>query len=58
MTTDEATKPEGEVQAAALAERGEDITPTRDRGVLKVSGTCSRGHLSWPWGRVLSLYSW
>nr|CAG31642.1 hypothetical protein RCJMB04_9b10 [Gallus gallus] len=36
MTTDEATKPEGEVQAAALAERGEDITPTRDRGVLKI----------------------
>lgn len=38
MTTDEATKPEGEVQAAALAERGEDITPAQDRGVLKVSG--------------------
>lgn len=38
MTTDEATKSEGEVQAAALAERGEDITPARDRGVLKVSG--------------------
>ncbi|OXB53765.1 hypothetical protein ASZ78_012047 [Callipepla squamata] len=36
MTTDETTKPEGEVQAAALAERGEDITPTRDRGVLKI----------------------
>lgn len=38
MTTDEGTKPEGEVQVAALAERGEDITPARDRGVLKVSG--------------------
>lgn len=38
MTTDEATKSEGEVQAAALAERGEDITPARDRGVLKVRG--------------------
>ncbi|KGL86859.1 Peptidyl-prolyl cis-trans isomerase FKBP5, partial [Charadrius vociferus] len=25
-----------EVQAAALAERGEDITPARDRGVLKI----------------------
>ncbi|KAK2526667.1 hypothetical protein Q9233_008437 [Columba guinea] len=36
MTTDEATKGEGEVQAVALAERGEDITPARDRGVLKV----------------------
>ncbi|KAI1230950.1 hypothetical protein IHE44_0008386, partial [Lamprotornis superbus] len=36
MTTDEATKSEGEVQAAALAERGEDITPSKDRGVLKV----------------------
>ncbi|XP_065554698.1 peptidyl-prolyl cis-trans isomerase FKBP5 isoform X3 [Lathamus discolor] len=36
MTTDEATKSEGEVQAAALAEHGEDITPARDRGVLKV----------------------
>uniref|UniRef100_A0A8C3CEW8 peptidylprolyl isomerase n=1 Tax=Cairina moschata TaxID=8855 RepID=A0A8C3CEW8_CAIMO len=36
MTTDEATKPEGEVQAAALAERGEDITPAQDRGVLKI----------------------
>uniref|UniRef100_A0A8C0EZN2 peptidylprolyl isomerase n=1 Tax=Bubo bubo TaxID=30461 RepID=A0A8C0EZN2_BUBBB len=37
MTTDEATKSEGEVQAAAaLAERGEDITPARDRGVLKI----------------------
>ncbi|XP_068015989.1 peptidyl-prolyl cis-trans isomerase FKBP5 isoform X1 [Melanerpes formicivorus] len=36
MTTDEATKGEGEVQATALAERGEDITPARDRGVLKI----------------------
>ncbi|XP_074833934.1 peptidyl-prolyl cis-trans isomerase FKBP5 isoform X1 [Carettochelys insculpta] len=36
MTTDEATKNEGEVQAAALAERGEDITPNKDRGVLKI----------------------
>ncbi|NXX98130.1 FKBP5 isomerase, partial [Centropus bengalensis] len=36
MTTDEATRSEGEVQAAALAERGEDITPARDRGVLKI----------------------
>ncbi|XP_074749606.1 peptidyl-prolyl cis-trans isomerase FKBP5 [Strix uralensis] len=37
MTTDEATKSEGEVQVAtALAERGEDITPARDRGVLKI----------------------
>ncbi|OXB71096.1 UNVERIFIED_CONTAM: hypothetical protein H355_016981 [Colinus virginianus] len=36
MTTDETSKPEGEVQAAALAERGEDITPTCDRGVLKI----------------------
>ncbi|NXF21532.1 FKBP5 isomerase, partial [Rhodinocichla rosea] len=36
MTTDEATKSEGEVQAAALAERGEDITPSKDRGVLKI----------------------
>lgn len=40
MTTDEATKSEGEVQAAALAERGEDITPSKDRGVLKVKGFC------------------
>lgn len=38
MTTDEAAKGEGEVQAVALAERGEDITPARDRGVLKVRG--------------------
>lgn len=38
MTTDEATKGEGEVQAVALAKRGEDITPARDRGVLKVRG--------------------
>ncbi|XP_043356209.1 peptidyl-prolyl cis-trans isomerase FKBP5 isoform X5 [Dermochelys coriacea] len=36
MTTDEATKNEGEVQTAALAEQGEDITPNQDRGVLKV----------------------
>ncbi|XP_073176608.1 peptidyl-prolyl cis-trans isomerase FKBP5 isoform X4 [Lepidochelys kempii] len=35
MTTDEATKNE-EVQTAALAEQGEDITPNQDRGVLKV----------------------
>lgn len=48
MTTDEATKSEGEVQAAALAERGEDITPARDRGVLKVR----RGGL--PGGSCLS----
>lgn len=36
MTTDEATKKEGEVQTATLAEHGEDITPNKDRGVLKV----------------------
>ncbi|XP_029769205.1 peptidyl-prolyl cis-trans isomerase FKBP5 isoform X1 [Terrapene carolina triunguis] len=36
MTTDEATKNEGEVQTAALAEQGEDITPNQDRGVLKI----------------------
>ncbi|KAL7985235.1 hypothetical protein Chor_003805 [Crotalus horridus] len=36
MTTDEATKKEGEVQAATLAEQGEDITPNKDRGVLKI----------------------
>ncbi|XP_064491984.1 peptidyl-prolyl cis-trans isomerase FKBP5 isoform X3 [Pseudopipra pipra] len=36
MTTDEATKTEGEVQAVALTERGEDITPAQDRGVLKI----------------------
>lgn len=42
MTTDEATKSEGEVQAAALTEHGEDITPTRDRGVLKVRGAARR----------------
>lgn len=42
MTTDEATKSEGEVQAAALAERGEDITPAQDRGVLKVRGAAGR----------------
>ncbi|NXF32478.1 FKBP5 isomerase, partial [Nyctibius bracteatus] len=54
MTTDEATKSEGEVQAAALAERGEDITPARDRGVLKVRGAAGRvlpfgvrGHVGW-----------
>lgn len=56
MTTDEATKSEGEVQAAALAEHGEDITPSKDRGVLKVRGICQqcpaflrsgmRGHLA------------
>lgn len=43
MTTDEATKSEGEVQAAALAERGEDITPAQDRGVLKVRGGFREG---------------
>ncbi|XP_050182725.1 peptidyl-prolyl cis-trans isomerase FKBP5 isoform X6 [Myiozetetes cayanensis] len=36
MTTDEVTKSEGEVQAVALTERGEDITPAQDRGVLKI----------------------
>lgn len=36
MTTDEASKKEGEVQTASLAEQGEDITPNKDRGVLKV----------------------
>ncbi|XP_053103477.1 peptidyl-prolyl cis-trans isomerase FKBP5 isoform X2 [Hemicordylus capensis] len=36
MTTDEATKKEGEVQTATLAEQGEDITPNKDRGVLKI----------------------
>jgi len=42
MTTDEATKSEGEVQPAVLAERGEDITPARDRGVLKVRGAAGK----------------
>lgn len=37
MTTDEATKKEGEVQTATLAEQGEDITPNKDQGVLKVT---------------------
>ncbi|XP_062997034.1 peptidyl-prolyl cis-trans isomerase FKBP5 [Elgaria multicarinata webbii] len=36
MTTDEATKKEGEVHPATLAEHGEDITPNKDRGVLKI----------------------
>lgn len=36
MTTDEATKSEGDAQTAALVEQGEDITPNQDRGVLKV----------------------
>ncbi|KAF7253709.1 Peptidyl-prolyl cis-trans isomerase FKBP5, partial [Varanus komodoensis] len=36
MTTDEATKKEGEVQTATLVEQGEDITPNKDRGVLKI----------------------
>lgn len=36
MTTDEASKKEGEVQTASLAEQGEDITPNKDRGVLKI----------------------
>lgn len=54
MTTDEATKSEGEVQAAALAERGEDITPSKDRGVLKVRGCPAflhfRGFIPSSWG--------
>ncbi|XP_029429291.1 peptidyl-prolyl cis-trans isomerase FKBP5 isoform X2 [Rhinatrema bivittatum] len=38
MTTDDAMKNEGDVplQPAALAEHGEDITPRKDRGVLKI----------------------
>ncbi|XP_019369315.1 PREDICTED: peptidyl-prolyl cis-trans isomerase FKBP5 [Gavialis gangeticus] len=36
MTTDEATKSEGDAQTAALVEQGEDITPNQDRGVLKI----------------------
>ncbi|XP_068929629.1 peptidyl-prolyl cis-trans isomerase FKBP5 isoform X2 [Petaurus breviceps papuanus] len=36
MTTDEATKNDGENPAVVLAERGEDITPKKDRGVLKI----------------------
>nr|XP_060629172.1 peptidyl-prolyl cis-trans isomerase FKBP5 [Anolis sagrei ordinatus]XP_060629173.1 peptidyl-prolyl cis-trans isomerase FKBP5 [Anolis sagrei ordinatus]XP_060629174.1 peptidyl-prolyl cis-trans isomerase FKBP5 [Anolis sagrei ordinatus]XP_060629176.1 peptidyl-prolyl cis-trans isomerase FKBP5 [Anolis sagrei ordinatus]XP_060629177.1 peptidyl-prolyl cis-trans isomerase FKBP5 [Anolis sagrei ordinatus]XP_060629178.1 peptidyl-prolyl cis-trans isomerase FKBP5 [Anolis sagrei ordinatus] len=36
MTTDEATKKEGDVPTATLVEQGEDITPTKDRGVLKI----------------------
>ncbi|KAJ7332915.1 hypothetical protein JRQ81_015095 [Phrynocephalus forsythii] len=36
MTTDEAAKKEGEVQATTLIEQGEDITPNKDRGVLKI----------------------
>ncbi|NXU99052.1 FKBP5 isomerase, partial [Cettia cetti] len=46
MTTDEATKSEGEVQAAALAERGEDITPSKDRGVLKIIKRAGSEHES------------
>ncbi|ELW69499.1 Peptidyl-prolyl cis-trans isomerase FKBP5 [Tupaia chinensis] len=36
MTTDEGAKNNGESPAAAVAERGEDITSKKDRGVLKV----------------------
>ncbi|XP_007483818.1 peptidyl-prolyl cis-trans isomerase FKBP5 isoform X2 [Monodelphis domestica] len=36
MTTDEATKNDGENPTVALSERGEDITPKKDRGVLKI----------------------
>lgn len=36
MTTDEGAKNNGENPAAAVAERGEDITSKKDRGVLKV----------------------
>ncbi|XP_043861500.1 peptidyl-prolyl cis-trans isomerase FKBP5 [Dromiciops gliroides] len=36
MTTDETTKNDGENPVVALAERGEDITPKKDRGVLKI----------------------
>lgn len=58
MTTDEATKSEGEVQAAALAERGEDITPSKDRGVLKVRGICQDHFALWspPQPSVPGLY--
>ncbi|XP_057350236.1 peptidyl-prolyl cis-trans isomerase FKBP5 isoform X1 [Manis pentadactyla] len=36
MTTDEGAKNNGENSAAAVAERGEDITSKKDRGVLKI----------------------
>ncbi|KAM8938239.1 peptidyl-prolyl cis-trans isomerase FKBP5 isoform 2-T9 [Lycaon pictus] len=36
MTTDEGAKNSGENPAAAVAERGEDITSKKDRGVLKI----------------------
>lgn len=36
MTTDEGAKDNGESPAAAVAERGEDITSKKDRGVLKI----------------------
>ncbi|XP_007937638.2 peptidyl-prolyl cis-trans isomerase FKBP5 [Orycteropus afer afer] len=36
MTTDEGAKNNGESPAAAVAERGEDITSKKDRGVLKI----------------------
>ncbi|XP_032196408.1 peptidyl-prolyl cis-trans isomerase FKBP5 isoform X2 [Mustela lutreola] len=36
MTTDEGAKNNGENPAAAVAERGEDITSKKDRGVLKI----------------------
>ncbi|XP_033622296.1 peptidyl-prolyl cis-trans isomerase FKBP5 isoform X1 [Fukomys damarensis] len=36
MTTDEAAKNSGESPAATVAEQGEDVTPKKDRGVLKI----------------------
>ncbi|XP_066215668.1 peptidyl-prolyl cis-trans isomerase FKBP5 [Saccopteryx leptura] len=36
MTTDEGAKNNGESPAAVVAEQGEDITPKKDRGVLKI----------------------
>lgn len=36
MTTDEGARNNGESPAAAVAERGEDVTSKKDRGVLKV----------------------
>ncbi|XP_037698833.1 peptidyl-prolyl cis-trans isomerase FKBP5 isoform X2 [Choloepus didactylus] len=36
MTTDEGAKNNGDSPAAAVAERGEDITSNKDRGVLKI----------------------
>ncbi|XP_036103813.1 peptidyl-prolyl cis-trans isomerase FKBP5 isoform X1 [Molossus molossus] len=36
MTTDESAKNNGQSLAAAVAEKGEDLTPKKDRGVLKI----------------------